>query len=245
MLLILGLVSFVGWSISMLSGGGGALILIPLVNLLLGAQAVAPVVSIGILVSNTQRTLVFWRQIDWSVVGWYSAGAIGGGVLGAYTFTQINLAWLQIMIGLALLLMGANYWLGSQERIFNIQTWQFLPMGFLNAFGSGLIGSTGPIMNPAYLNYGLVKEEMIATKAVSGAFVHIIKIVAYAALGALSSAYLIYGLLIGCVAIPANWLGQLALDKMSNDQFQQVVWTFVGLSGLLMLWGQRQLLSLG
>ena len=247
MLLILGLVSFVGWSISMLSGGGSTLILIPLVNLLCGAQAVAPVVSIGILVSNTQRSLFYWRKIDWSVVGWYSVGAIAGGLLGAYAFTQINLAWLQIEIGLALLLMGANYWFGRQEQepTFTVQTWQFLPMGFLNAFGSGLIGSTGPIMNPAYLNYGLVKEEMIATKAVSGAFVHIIKIVAYAALGVLSSPYVLYGLLIGGMAIPANWLGRLILHRMSNDQFQHVVWMFVGVSGFLMLWGQRQLLFLG
>ena len=245
MLLILGLVSFVGWSISMLSGGGSTLVLIPLVNLLFGAQAVAPVVSIGILVSNAQRTLVFWRKIDWPVVGWYSAGAIAGALLGAYAFTQINLSWLQIIIGLALLLMGGNYWLGRQEQSFTVKTWQFLPMGFLNAFGSGLIGSTGPIMNPAYLNYGLVKEEMIATKAVTGTFVHIIKIASYSALGALSFPYLIYGLIIGFVAIPANWLGQLVLRKMSNEQFQQVVWMFVGLSGFMMLWGQRQLLFLG
>ena len=245
MLLILGLVSFVGWSISMLSGGGSTLILIPLVNLLFGAQAVAPVVSIGILVSNTQRSFFYWREIDWPVVGWYSAGAIVGGLLGAYAFTQINLAWLQIVIGLALLLMVVNYWFGRQEHTFNVQAWQFLPMGFLNAFGSGLIGSTGPIMNPAYLNYGLVKEEMIATKAISGAFVHIIKIAAYVALGVMNFPYLIYGLMIGGMAIPANWLGRLVLHKMSNDQFQQVVWMFVGISGFLMLWGQRQLLFIG
>ena len=245
MLLILGLVSFVGWSISMLSGGGSTLILIPLINLLFGAQAVAPIISIGILVSNTQRTLCFWRNIDWPIVGWYSPGAIAGALLGAFAFTQINLSWLQIVIGLALILMVVNYWLGSQERAFTVQTWQFLPMGFLNAFGSGLIGSTGPIMNPAYLNYGLVKEEMIATKAISGTFIHIIKIAVYIALGAFSFSYLSYGLMIGCVAIPANWLGKIALHKMSNDQFRQVVWMFIGLSGFLMLWGQRQLLFLG
>lgn len=245
MLLILGLVSFVGWSISMLSGGGGTLMLIPLVNFMFGAQAVAPVISIGILMSNAQRTLVFWRQIDWPVVSWYSVGAIVGALLGSYAFTQLNLAWLQIMIGLAMLIMVVNYWFGDQERTVAIQTWQFLPMGFLNAFGSGLIGSTGPIMNPAYMNYGLVKEEMIATKAVNGTFIHVIKVAIYALFGAFSFPYLIYGLMVGCAAIPANWLGQIALRKMSNDQFQQVVWIFVGISGLLMLWGQRQVLLWG
>lgn len=241
--LLLGSVSFVAWFISMLAGGGSPLILIPVVNGLLGAQAIAPVITIGMLVGSTQRAFVFRRQIDVSVTLWSLPGAISGAVLGAYTFTQIHLDWLQLLMGLVLLVMGLNYWLGRQEPLFQICTWHFLPLSFLSAFVSGLIGSIGPVMNPVYLSYGLDKENLIATKSASVMVAHGVKLVTYAMLGALTTTHLSYGLTIGLAAIPANWLGKKVLRKMSSQQFRQVVLTFVALSGLWMLWGQRQLLA--
>ena len=69
-------------------------------------------------------------------------------------------------------------------------------MLFRSAIGSGLIGSTGPIMNPMYLGYGLEKEAMIATKALNKTTLHIVKLVSYLSIGALDQTYLNYGLLI-------------------------------------------------
>ncbi|MEO1620324.1 MAG: sulfite exporter TauE/SafE family protein, partial [Cyanobacteria bacterium J06632_3] len=119
------------------------------------------------------------------------------------------------------------------------KAWYFLPLGFLNAIASGLIGSTGPLLNPAYLSYGLEKESMIATRAASLTLTHVVKIVAYVALGVLSPNLVGYGLIIGGAALPANWLGRKVLEKMSPAQFQKAVVGFVGLSGVWMLWQQR------
>jgi len=141
----------------------------------MGSAAVAPVISLGLLVGNLQRVGFFWKDIDWQVTLWYLPGAIAGGVLGSYLFTQIHLEGLQILLALALLLMAANYgWssLGKGQR------WDFQ--------------------------------------------VHI-----------------------GLAALPANWLGQMVLSQMSNERFRQLVFTFMAVSGLMMLWQQRQLLSLG
>lgn len=100
-----------------------------------------------------------------------------------------------------------GYWLGKKEHTFTVHAWQFLPVGFLYPFISGLIGSKGSAVNPFYLNYGLIKEQMIATKAANIVVVHVVKIVTYAAFGALTTQYLGYGLIIGLTAIPANCLG--------------------------------------
>ncbi|MGJ3254344.1 MAG: sulfite exporter TauE/SafE family protein [Elainellaceae cyanobacterium] len=247
-LLLLGTVSFIAWFFSMLAAGGSPFILIPLVTVLVGSQAVAPVITTGMLVGNVQRVVFFWRDIDWMLTLWYLPGAIAGAVLGAYVFTQIHLEWLQAVLGIALLAMVANYWLGkylkhTQYHV-KIRAWHFLPISFFYAFGSGLVGSVGPVMNPAYLSYGLVKDKMIATKSLNVAITHVIKLVTYIALGALTKPFLIYGLIIGCAAIPANWLGKLVLDRMSNEQFRQVVFAFVGISGIFMIWQQRQFLWL-
>jgi hypothetical protein len=242
-MVLIGGTSFVAWFFSMLAGGGSPLVMIPLLSLLLGAQAVAPVITTGLLIGNAQRSLFFWRDIDWQVTAWYLPGCITGAVLGAYIFTKVQADWLQILIGLALLGMVLNYWLNRflkfSDRSLPVKAWYFLPVSFLNSVGSALIGSTGPIMNPLYFAYGLEKEAMIATKASNKAFLHVIKLASYAGLGILEPQHLGYGLLIGLGAVPANWLGKWVLERLTNDQFRQMVYAFVAVSGVLMIWEQR------
>ncbi|MEM6838201.1 MAG: sulfite exporter TauE/SafE family protein [Cyanobacteria bacterium P01_C01_bin.120] len=237
--------SFVAWFFSMLAGGGSPFILIPLLSLLLGTQAVAPVITTGLLIGNTQRSCFFWRQIDWRVTAWYLPGCLAGSVLGALIFARAKVDWLQILLGVALLVMVLNYWLSRAlkwgDRPFSVKAWYFLPVAFLNSVGSALIGSTGPIMNPMYFSYGLEKEAMIATKASNKAFLHTFKLLSYAALGVLEPSHLGYGLLIGLGAVPANLIGKWVLERVSNDQFRQMVYAFVAVSGVVMLWEQRSL----
>jgi uncharacterized protein len=243
-LAILGSASFIAWFISMLTGGGCPLILIPLVTVLLGAQSVAPIITTGMLVGNVQRSLLFWQQVDWPATRWYLPGALFGAVLGAYVFTRIQAGWLQLALGVVLLLLVLNYWVRLPIAPITIRSWHFLPFGFLNAIGSGILGSTGPILNPVYLNYGLVKESMIATKALHQLSLHAVKLSAYAALGAYRSEYFVYGLCIGLAGVPANWLGKLVLERMSPSQFRHAVVALLAVSGVVMIWQQRTWLTL-
>ncbi|MBE9137206.1 sulfite exporter TauE/SafE family protein [Nodosilinea sp. LEGE 07088] len=236
--------SFVAWFLSMLAGGGSPFILIPVISLLLGAQAVAPIITTGLLIGNAQRGLVFWDKINWQVTLWYMPGAILGAVIGCYGLTQIHAEGFQLLLGLGLLAMVIYYLWVPKESQQTVKAWYFLPVSLVNAVGSGLIGSTGPVMNPMYLNYGLEKEAMVATKALNKAILHLVKLTAYAAFGSLSQEYLAYGLVIGVGAIPANWLGKQVLAKMSAQQFRQLVLAFVAISGVAMIWQQRHFLAI-
>lgn len=247
LLSLLALVSFLAWFVSMLVGGGSPLVLIPLVTLLLGAQSVAPVLTIGSVLGNVQRGALLWQHIDWTLTLWQVPGVVIGSVLGAYAFTQVDAEGLQIFVAIALIYMVMHVLVKSLigERFplpsFTFKAWHFLPLGFFNATLSGLVGSTGPILNPAYLSYGLEKERMVATRAASLTLTHVIKIITYTVLGVLSPSLIGYGLIIGCAALPANWLGRIVLEKMSAEQFQIAVLSFVGFSGVWMLWQQRAL----
>ena len=290
----LSVVSFFAWIVSTLAGGGSPFILIPLVNLLMGAAAVPPVITIGMFFGNAHRVLLFWRDIDWVLTAWYAPGAIAGAVLGAYTFTQIHFVWLQIVISIFLIVSAVLFELekspeknvtedkvkniklidNSQELEeieelieinqlgelselsdleqsellpkevkppFQLKAWHIMPAGFLKAYVSGLVGTTGPVLNPFYLRYGLVKEKMLATKATHMTIIHLVKIVTYGALAAISKEQLIAGLAIGLSAIPANLVGKYILSRMSPHQFRQVVLAFMAIGGSWMLWQQRSL----
>jgi uncharacterized protein len=309
-LLGLSLVSGLAWFFSMLAGGGSPLILIPVVGGLLGPEAVAPVITVGMLVGNGQRSLMFWRQIHWGVTAWYLPGALAGAVLGAWLLSRIQVVLLEPAIGVVLVAMALNFLWGRSRRSAvpasgggkttgaakmvgapktsegaiesavmsglasgvmaagvmpslpvpqqpvpqqpvpqqpvpqqpgpsaavpraqgAIAAWYFLPAAFLNGVGSALIGSTGPILNPLYLRYGLVKEDMIATKSFHKASLHLVKIGAYALMGNLTLSNLWYGLIIGAAALPANWLGQKVLQRMTDQQFKDWVYGFVAVSG--------------
>jgi len=241
LIFLLASVSFAAWFVSMLVGGGSPLVLIPLVTLLLGAQSVAPVLTIGSVLGNVQRSALLWQHIDWSLTLWQVPGVMVGSVLGAYAFTQVEAEGLQVFVAIALIYMVVHSLLSDRINLPKItfKVWYFLPLGFLNAVASGLVGSTGPILNPAYLSYGLEKEQMVATRAASLTLTHTVKILTYTALGVLSPTLVGYGLIIGCAALPANWLGRKVLEKMSAEQFQVAVVSFIGLSGVWMLWQQR------
>ncbi|MBE9108438.1 sulfite exporter TauE/SafE family protein [Nodosilinea sp. LEGE 07298] len=235
--------SFLAWFLSMLAGGGSPFILIPIISLLLGTQAVAPIITTGLLIGNAHRGWVFRDQVDWNVTVWYVPGATIGAILGSYGLTRIHPEGLQLLLGVGLLVVVVNYLLPGQENDFTIKAWYFLPLSLVNAIGSALIGSTGPVMNPLYFNYGLEKEAMVATKAFNKAVLHLVKLMAYAVFGNLSGEYLAYGLVIGLGAIPANWLGKQVLAKMSAQQFRQLVFAFVAVSGVAMIWQQRHFLT--
>lgn len=234
-LLLLGLASFVSWFLSMLTGAGSPLVLIPLVSLLCGAGAVAPIITLGMLLGNSQRMVIFWQQINWPLTRWYLPGAIAGAVLGAYGLSLVRIDGLQWLIALILLVMGLGYWRNELTEQPQVKVWYFLPLAFVNAVGSALIGSTGPLLNPLYLSCGLVKEELIATKAFHNATLHLVKLLAYLYFGSLATAHLSYGLVIGAAALPGNWLGQVVLARMSPGQFRKAVYAFVALSGVCLL----------
>ncbi|MEA5479711.1 sulfite exporter TauE/SafE family protein [Pseudanabaena galeata UHCC 0370] len=288
----LSVVSFFAWIISTLAGGGSPFVLIPLVNLLMGAASVPPVITIGMFFGNAHRVFLFWREIDWELTAWYAPGAIAGAVLGAYTFTQIHLDWLQIIIAIFLIVSAFLFELeknpekktvlsldknlavpsitlpefANQDLIpplfgessesndfsepedptivkpkFQLEAWHIMPAGFLKAYVSGLVGTTGPVLNPFYLQYGLVKEQMLATKATHMTIIHLVKIITYGAFAAMSKEQVVAGLAIGLAAIPANLIGKYLLSRMSPQQFRQVVLAFMAIGGSWMLWQQRSL----
>ena len=105
--------------------------------------------------------VVSWAISTAAIVRWFLAGAVPGGLLGAWTFAHAKAEWLQIVVALFLLSAPLQYRFGERERSFEVRLWWFLPAGLVVAFLSGLIGGMGPVLNPLYLNYGTVKEEMV------------------------------------------------------------------------------------
>lgn len=53
--------------------------------------------------------------------------------------------------------------------------------------------------------------------------------------GVLTFNYLGFGLLLGLAALPGNWLGQIVLQKLTQQQFNRIAVAFIAFSGILIL----------
>lgn len=210
----------------------------PVLNFALGTRSVAPVLAIGEELSRPVRLAIFWRQIDWTVAKFHIPGAMLGAFLGAYIFTQIELEWLQILVGLYLVSTIFQYRFGERKKTFSVKAVHFLPLGFLVALASAIIGATGPVENSFYLNYGLENETMVATKTINSFAAGLVQIGTYSIFGALPNELWLFGISIAIGAGIGSYLGKQLLDRMNSKTFRRIVIIVMVISGLALIYRQ-------
>jgi uncharacterized membrane protein YfcA len=238
---ILALLFFAGlgaFTLSTLTGGGGALILVPVINTLLGVSNTAPVLNLGTFLGRPARLVIFWKHIYWKVVAYYTPAAVIGAVLGAWLFSSVKIEWLQFLVGLFLISTVFQYRFGQKARSFNMHLWYFAPLGLLVSILGTIIGALGPVLNPFYLNFGLDKEDLIATKTANSFLMGISQLSSYTFFGLLTRDLWIYGIALGLGATVGNILGKRFLSTMKSSTFRKLLIIFMVISGLGLIYRQ-------
>jgi len=235
LLVILGVLAFI---LSTISGGGGALVLVPVLNWLIGVGSAAPVLNLGTFIGRPARLIIFWQHIQWKVCLYYAPSAIIGAWAGGWLFSNFKIEWLQIVVGLFLISTIWQYKFGRKERSFKIRLWYFIPLGFLVSILGTIIGALGPVLNPFYLNLGLDKEDLIATKTANSFLMGLSQIGSYTFFGLLDGKYWIYGLVLGIGATIGNIIGKKFLSNMKSSTFRKFVIALMVISGVLLVYDQ-------
>jgi uncharacterized protein len=223
------------FTLSTLTGGGGAMAQIPIMNILVGPNLAAPLVNLGAFISRPTRVILFWRHIYWPVFFYYVPMAIIGSFLASWWFASLHTQWIQIVVGLFLVSTIFQYRFGKKERSFPIQLWHFMPLGLMVSFIGTLTGGMGPILNPFLLNLGLKKEALIGTKGAQSFFMGLGQIAAYISFGLLSERLWFYGLYLGLGASLGNFLGKKLLYRISEKKFRQILIAYMVISGVLLI----------
>lgn len=223
------------FTLSTISGGGGAMLQIPALNLMMGAQATAPIINLGAFISRPTRILIFWKYIVWRVFWYYVPSAMLGALLAAWIFSEIQIYWIQFLVGLFLVSTLFQFRFGKQERSFVVKDWYFVPLGFFISIIGTFTGGMGPVLNPFLLNAGIDKEHLVATKAAQSFFLGMAQVGGYVFFGFLSKELWIYGIALGIGAIFGNLIGKRLLMRMSKRTFRRWLITIMVISGLIMI----------
>lgn len=234
-LFLLGIGAFI---LSTISGGGGALVSIPILNALLGVTNTAPVLNLGTFLGRPARLIIFWKHINWKVCLHYAPAAIIGAWMAAWLFSNFRIEWLQVLVGLFLISTIWQYRFGKKQKSFNMRLVYFVPLGFIISVFGTIIGALGPVLNPFYMNLGLDKEELIATKTANSFLMGLSQIGSYTFFGLLHKELWIYGIVLGIGATIGNIVGKRFLSKMKSKTFRQLVIALMVISGVVLILGQ-------
>jgi hypothetical protein len=140
-LLVVG--AYIAALISGSAGFGGALLLLPLLTVVVGAKEAVPLLTVAQLIGNLSRAGFGFKQIRWRPVGLLLIGALPASVLGALSFVRLDRAAVTRGIGLVIFVVVILRLTGRLD--FKPSDRLLVGGGVVTGFLSGVAGSAGPL----------------------------------------------------------------------------------------------------
>jgi len=212
-------------------GFGAGIILLPIQAWLVGVKTAVPVLTVTMLLGNLGRLWWSRADIDGRVAIRYIAGAVPASALGAVVYAGTSSEGLSRIIGL-FLLVGLPLRRILTSGNVRIRLAHFPYVGAALGALSSLVVTTGPVMTPFFLAYGLRRGAYIATDSICTFSMHITRGVAFARLRVLTWEGIALGVILGLTMFLGSWIGRRLLDRMSDRVFLVVIELLVVVMGL-------------
>jgi len=171
------------------------------------------------LTANGSRAWFLRSHVEWNVLPWYAAGA--GAVLALFiAVTLVPDA------GLILLLIGlfslAGRFSGKFAKLDITRPLTALSCGAIVTAAQLLAGASGPILDVFYLHSPLSRHAIVANKAVTQAFGHLLKIGYYGMLIGIADELPLWFIGAAMVlAVAGTRVGTRLLDKLDDSGFKR------------------------
>ena len=199
-----------------------------------GTRAAVPVLTVTMLLGNLAR--IWWSRGDLhgGLTLRFIAGAVPATALGVVIFAGASSEWLGRAIGAFLLLsVPLRRFLGSGRL--HVRAAHFPVIGGAIGLLSALVVTTGPVVTPFFLGYGLRRGAFIATEALCAGAMHVTRGLVFARYKMISVDTLVIGLVLGATMFAGAWLGRRLLDRMSDRVFLAIIEVLLVGLGLQML----------
>lgn len=224
------------FTLSAIAGGGASLLVVPLLSQVVPIRSVPAALSIGTAMSSVSRIIAFRKHIRWDIALYFVPAAIPMALVGAALLRFINPAYVQLVMALFLVSnLPQMFKKQAEPELRPVSRTALLAIGATAGLLSGLTGAVGVLFNRFYLNYGLSKEEIVATRATNEVLVHVAKLVAYGYIGLLNRDVAQVGALVGAAAVLSAWLLPKLLRRVSRKVFANIGYAAMFASGLFLL----------
>ena len=228
-------IGLVAGTISGIVGFGSSIMLMPVLVLVFGPREAVPIMAIAATLANLSRVAVWWREIQWRIVGVYALTAVPGAALGARSLLVLPAHIVEVALAAFFIAMiPIRRWLAARK--FKLALWQLAVVGAIIGYLTGIVVSTGPINAPAFLACGLVKGSFLGTEAMSSLTVYVTKSLVFRSYGALPEAAIVQGVIIGSSLTAGSVIAKRFVRRMDAEKFHLVMDALLLASGLTMLY---------
>jgi len=228
-------IGLVAGTISGIVGFGSSIMLMPVLVLTFGPREAVPIMAIAAMLANVSRVVVWWREVQWRVVGVYASTGVPAAALGARSLLVLPPHIVEIALaGFFIAMIPIRRWLAVRDV--KLALWHLAVVGAVIGYLTGIVVSTGPINAPAFLAYGLVKGGFLGTEAMSSLTVYVTKSLVFRSYGALPEAAIVQGSIIGGSLTAGSIIARRFVRRMDARRFHVVMDALLLGSGLTMLW---------
>ena len=232
--------------ISGIFGMAGGMIFMGIIASVMGVAEAMVVHGVVQSISNSSRAWLLRPDIRWDILGYKLIGALPAiAILAMISFVP-NKATLFIVLGLLpfILWLPKGVFQGDAAKPQHAALCGAMVMG-LNLSA----GVAGPALDFFYVKTTLTRKEIVATKAVTMFFSHLVKIiyfgiplVAAAGLTTLPPLW-VFAAAVPCIIL-GTYIGTRILHRLSDIHFKSYTKYLVAVIGVIYLWRGLTLLNL-
>jgi uncharacterized protein len=225
--------SFATALIGVFTGAAGGVVLLGVMAMVLPPLALIPVHTVVMLGTGVTRTMIMWRNVMRPAVAPFLIGSAIGAAAGAKVFVALPTAWLQLILGGFILLVT---WMPNLGRIGAVPG-RFAALGFMTTFLGVFVSATGSLLAPFMASATPDRRVHVATMGALMTIAHLAKIAAFGFIGFAITSYVpLMAAMIAAGAV-GNWIGEVALNRTSEQRFRLVLQVTLTLLGLRLIWG--------
>jgi uncharacterized protein len=208
-------------------GLGGGVVLLAAMLLHVEPLVAIPLHAAVQIISNATRTWIQREHVAWRLFAWHAPPLLPAGLIGLYLAQGLPADLLSAIIGgFVLLATWRPRWLFlglDPARVPGER--RFFALGCVTGVLNPMLGATGPLLGPFFLNLGLSRQAIVGTFAACQVAGHLVKLVLFGSTGFDFAPFALPLLLLCVLVVAGTWVGSWLLDSVDERVF---TWLYRG-----------------
>lgn len=215
-------------------GFGSSVFFVPVAQFFYSFNIVLGVTAVLHVFSNTSKLLFFGKHVNYRLLFFYGIPSIAFVVLGAYLTTIVSIKWVQLTLGIFLVLFSTAMLLFPKIKISPSNT-NAISSGALAGFVAGFNGTGGAIRGLSMAAFKLEKNVFVATSAAIDFGVDLSRSIIYIDHNYFTKDLLyLIPFLIG-ISLLGAYLGKKILTRINQVSFRKIVLVLILIMGIVVL----------
>ena len=215
-----------------IGGFGSSVFFVPIANMFFDFQSVLGITALYHLSSNVTKIAFFKKGLDKRIVLYLGVPAIIFVSIGAFFSKYLDPKILTYILGVFLIILSLLFLIFKQLKILP-KTRNAIIGGSLSGLSAGVLGTGGAIRGITLAAFKMDKNKFIATSAVIDLGIDFSRSIVYYFNGYMRKEHLYLVPILLVVSVVGTWIGKLILNKMSQEQFRNLVLILILLIGII------------